>query len=152
MVQINNLTTRKIDKKYLEKVATMVLEGENQSSKNFSLALVGPNTIRKANKLYRAKNRVTDVLAFSESEISLEEFKVGPKKKTENLGEIIICPKRVKKNARKYGVEFQQELARVLIHGILHLLGYTHQEEKEGEKMTQKQKDYLSKIKKLEKN
>lgn len=146
MIQINNLTTREIDEEFLKKVAIMVLKGEKKASKTLSLALVGSSTIRKANKLYRGKNQVTDVLSFPESKVSLEEFKVGPQKKTKNLGEIIICPKRVKKNARRYEVKFEQELTRVLIHGILHLLGYTHGDAESKKEMIGKQKHYLSKV------
>ena len=67
-----------------------------------------------------------------------------------NLGEILICPQEVKKNAKKYGLTFKKELARVLIHGILHLFGYEHEEnERSAEKMRKKEEIYFSKIKKL---
>lgn len=71
MVEINNLTSRKIDEKFLKKVAKIVLEKEigGLRTKNISLsiALVGRDQIKELNKKYRHKNRATDVLAFGES-------------------------------------------------------------------------------------
>jgi len=63
------------------------------------------------------------------------------------LGEIVICLREVKKNARRFNSTFKKELVRVLIHGILHLLGYDHEKlEKEAEKMEEKENYYLSQI------
>jgi len=121
MVEINNLTTVSIDEEFLKKVAEKVLEGEKAKGE-LSIALVGQGRIRELNKKYRGKNRVTDVLAFPSN----------------GLGEIVICLREVKKNAKRFGSSFEKELATCLIHGILHLLGYDH------EKMEEKQKYYLS--------
>jgi probable rRNA maturation factor len=100
--------------------------------------------MRQVNKKFRKKNRVTDVLSFSESKALLEKFKVGNLVKTQNLGEIIICIREVKKNAKRLEFPFQQELFRVLIHGILHLLGYDHEtNEKDAERMREKEEQYL---------
>jgi probable rRNA maturation factor len=92
--------------------------------------LVGQGRISELNRRYRGKNRVTDILAFPNKEIG--------------LGEIVICLREVKKNAKKYGLTFEKELSKVLIHGILHLLGYNHEEsEKEAERMRKKEEYYL---------
>jgi rRNA maturation RNase YbeY len=91
------------------------------------------------------RNRVTDVLAFGQNQKS----KIKNQKLEElGLGEIVTCLREVKKNAKRSGQSFEKELARVLIHGILHLLGYNHEKnEKEAEKMEEKEKYYLSLIK-----
>lgn len=147
MIEINNLTTVSINEDFLKKIAKKVLEGEKARKEvNMSIALVGPGRIKKINKRYRGKNRITDVLSFSEFKIELGQFKVGDLKKTRDLGEIIICLREVKKNAKKYKLEFETELARVLIHGVLHLLGYDHEKSgKEAKEMEEKQNYYLSK-------
>jgi len=146
MIEINNLTTNQIDEEFLRKVAKIVLEEEEKES-NLSIALVGQGRMRKLNKKYLRKNRVTDVLAFPESKALLEKFKVGPLRKFPGLGEIIICLREVKKNAKKYNSTFKKELARVLIHGNLHLSGYNHEKnKKETEKMRERENYYLSKI------
>ena len=64
-----------------------------------------------------------------------------PKKE---LGEIVICLSEVKKNAKRLKLDYNKELVRVLIHGILHLAGYDHERgEKEAGKMKDKENYYL---------
>lgn len=146
MVEINNLTNSIINEKFLEKVAKSVLRGEKQTclsagreKADLSIALVGQARIRELNKKYRKKNKATDVLAFLELKV--------PFQKMQALGEIIICPEEVSKNAKKFGFAFKKEIARVLIHGILHLLGYDHEKNKPAaQKMQDKEVIYLSRI------
>ena len=141
MIEINNLTTNPIDEGFLKKIAEIVLEGEEKGEADLSIALIGPGKMRKLNKRYLGKNRVTDVLAFGKN----QKFPIIPKSKL-GLGEIVICLREVKKNAKKFKSSFEKELARVLIHGILHLVGYDHEKnEKEAQKMEEKEKYYLSK-------
>ena len=138
MIEINNLTTSRVDEDFLKKTAKMVLEGEHPSKgrvpeeANLSIALVGQGRMRELNKKYRKKNRVTDVLAFPYSD----------------SGEVIVCLKEVKKNAKKYDTTFEKELSKVLIHGILHLLGYNHEKsEVQAKKLEEKENYYLEKLK-----
>ena len=122
------MTTVKVDEEFLEKIAQKILESEKEGNKNLSIALVGQGRIRELNKKYRGKNRATDVLAFPGN----------------GLGEIVICLREVKKNAKRFDSIFKKELARVLIHGILHLLGYNHERSKtENKKVEEKQNYYL---------
>jgi probable rRNA maturation factor len=131
MVEINNLTTTSVNEEFLKKIAQKVLEKENKRKVELSIALVGQGRIKELNKRYRGKNRVTDILSFTYN----------------NSGEIVICLKEVKKNAERFGSAFEKELSRVLIHGILHLLGYDHERSKEGTKrMEKKEKFYLSQM------
>ena len=130
MIEINNLTTVQIDEEFFKEITEKVLEGEKKKEADLSIALVGQGRIRELNKRYRGKNRITDILAFPDKEIG--------------LGEVVICLREVKKNAKRFSVVeetkvssspslnfvrsvFEKELARVLIHGILHLLGYDHE-------------------------
>jgi len=132
MIEVNNLTANPINEEFLKGVAKKVLEGENENEaeNNLSIALVGQGRIRELNKKYRKKNKVTDVLTFGDG-----------------LNEIVICLREVKKNAKGFKSTFKKELARVLIHGILQLLGYNHEKDaKEAEKMEEKQNYYLSQI------
>lgn len=146
MIEINNLTTNPVDEDFLKKIVSIVLEGEKIVKEvELSIALIGPGRMRKINRRYREKNRVTDVLAFPESKILLEKFKVGVVKKVQGLGEIVICLREVKKNAKRFNLSSEKELARVLIHGMLHLLGYDHEKAKEAKKIKEKEDFYLSK-------
>jgi rRNA maturation RNase YbeY len=147
MIEINNITTTVIDDEFLRKIAEKVLEEEKKKKIRLSIALVGQARMRKINKRYRGKNRVTDVLSFPSSKILMEKFKIGNIKKIEGLGEIIICIREVKKNAKRIKSSFEKELAQVLIHGILHLLGYDHEKsEIKAKEMERKQNYYLLKV------
>jgi len=136
MIEVNNLTSVRVNGKFLKRVAQKVLEGESsfvkasedKGKKEFelSIALVGPSEIRRLNKKYRKKNKPTDVLSYTYSNKS---------------GEIVISPQEVKKNAKKFNSTFKKELTRVLIHGILHALSYDHHGL--DDKMIKKQENYL---------
>ncbi|MCB9802466.1 rRNA maturation RNase YbeY [Candidatus Nomurabacteria bacterium] len=82
--------------------------------KNISIALVSEKEIRELNRVYRRKDKVTDVLSFNlDSE--------------ENLGEVIICLEQSKRQATTNKKTIKSELKLLTVHGILHLLGYDHE-------------------------
>ena len=129
MIEVNNLTGFSIDKNIIKRVIRRVLRGERKKISELSVAFIGEKRMKELNKKYRRKNRETDVLSFP----------------GEKEGEVIICPSVVKKNAKNFGSSFKSELVRILIHGILHLLGYDHEKsEKESIKMEKKQAYYLA--------
>jgi len=101
MIEINNLTTSRVDEEFLKGVAKKVLKGENRKDIDLSIAFIGEARMRKLNKKYRGKNKVTDVLSFGQG-----------------LNEIVVCLREIKKNAKTYNSTFKKELARVLTHGI----------------------------------
>ena len=153
MIEINNLTNSQVNEKFLKKVTEIVLKKESASWRknkiNLSIALVEQERIKALNKRYRGEQRVADVLAFpyraSRGGEDEEENKVFFAH--DDSGEIVICLKEVEKNAKSYGSTFKNELARVIIHGILHLLGYNHEKsKKETKRMRKKEEYYLSKI------
>ncbi|OGZ18680.1 MAG: rRNA maturation RNase YbeY [Candidatus Nealsonbacteria bacterium RBG_13_42_11] len=125
MIEINNLTSVFVDRKYLKKISEKVLRKEKEK-KDLSVALISPGQIKKLNKKYRKKNRPTDILSFS----------------YDNYAEIVICPQKVKNNAKKYHSTFKKELSRVLIHGILHLVGYEHEKNPRKKKLMEKKENY----------
>lgn len=138
MLEVNNLTSGGgVDEKFLKRVASMVLVQE-KNSKKLSLALVGQKKIKELNRKYRKKNRITDVLSFDYQAKGKEGDKVffahG------DSGEIVLCLSVIRKNAKEYGLPFKRELARILIHGLLHLSKYGHKE------IIKKEEYYLSKL------
>ncbi|MFH1611681.1 MAG: rRNA maturation RNase YbeY [bacterium] len=171
MLEIHNFTTNKIDDDFLKKIAELSLEtafnsGEfsNLSKKckvEISLAIVGDDRMRKLNKLYRGKNRVTDVLSFGDKSVMDYLVNVTAPKKERiskqgfveapdgicRLGEIVICYSRAKKQAKEANHPLEKEIAFLLIHGILHLLRYDHEaDEKDAEDMREMEKKILLKI------
>ena len=137
MIEINNFTKFSVDKKFVRGVAKNVLRGENRGMENLSIAFITPLMIKKINKLYRKKNEPTDILSF-------ERISNLPK----DFNEIVICPAVLKNNAAKEGVSFKKELTKMLIHGILHIVGYDHEvSNKAKENIFVKQEYYLYKFK-----
>jgi probable rRNA maturation factor len=133
-----------VKESFLRKIIKEVLKGEQKQNTSLEIAFLAEKEIKRLNLRYRKKNRSTDVLSFAgRSGIGFPRGFWG-----KTLGQVIICNKVVKDNAKKADELFKRELARVLIHGTLHLLGYEH--EKGGKKfriMMAKQEKYLFHIK-----
>ena len=142
MLTITNFTDKQLGEEWLKKIARTVQAGEKQTG-TISLVFVGPGRMRKLNKKYRKKNKVTNVLAFRNKET--KDFLISPEEKN-FLGEIVICLREIKKSSTRLNISFEKELARVFIHGILHLLGYDHIQPRDQQKMTKKEEEYLNKI------
>ncbi len=148
MIEINNLTANPVDEDFIKEIIRLVLQGEGVKKEiELSIAFVGQGRIREVNKRYRGKNRATDVLSFPESKVLMKRFKIGPAEKMPGLGEMIICLREVRKNAKKSGLVFEKELAKIVIHGALHLLGYDHEKSEQEEiKMQEKENYYLNQV------
>ncbi len=135
-IEINNLTNFTVDKTFFRGVAKKVLKGENKERENISVAFVSVLEIQKLNKKYRKKDKPTDVLSFKR----ISDFK-------EEFSEVVICPTIVKNQSKDSILPFKKELAKMMIHGMLHNFGYDHEISKsEEERMFKKQEYYLSKI------
>ena len=142
MIEINNLTNFSVDKKLFLAVAKKVLKGENKELENLSIAFVSSKEIQKLNKKYRDKDKPTDVLSFENKEGFKGDFL-----------EIVICPEVVKEKKMDEKLDFNMNLVKALIHGILHSVGYDHevsgakeQKMNEKEKMFKKEEYYLFKV------
>ena len=110
-----------------------------------SLAFCDDATIQRLNREYRGVNQVTDVLAFSgqhpgpwqgEAETSTERQSnadpfVSPPEEPPHLGEVIISYPQAQRQAAEAGHGVERETALLVVHGVLHLLGYDHQEPKD---------------------
>jgi probable rRNA maturation factor len=124
MIHLNNQTlTSRISVLYLKKKIHKILSHLKLSKKNLSITFVDDAEIKKINYQYRKKNRPTDVLSFPvNSEFDhLKRF----------LGDIIISTESAKKQAIQNNLSFRDEYLRLIIHGILHLIGYDHQTDEE---------------------
>ncbi len=103
--------------------ACKILDVLDLDRSSLSIILTGDESIRSINREYRGIDLPTDVLSFAERECPFPE----PEKKMEMLGEIYISMDRASAQALEYGVSMQEETLRLLVHGILHLLGYDHE-------------------------
>jgi probable rRNA maturation factor len=86
-----------------------------------SVLLVGDRAMRSLNRVYRDKDRTTDVLSFA-----LREGAFGSVQR-HVLGDIVVSLPAAARQAREAGGTLQKEVDRLLVHGLLHLLGYDHE-------------------------
>lgn len=121
---INNLSGIEIDKKYVRKIVSESLKLEKIKDKEVSIVFLENKEIRRLNREYRKLDRTTDVLSFPED------------KENSFLGEIAIAPEAVKERSEE---GFEKGLARVLVHGALHLMGYDHIDKKDREEMRKRE-------------
>jgi probable rRNA maturation factor len=112
-VLVQNLSARKIRREKIKKTIERVLKDSGLSECEVSVLLTDDAGIKELNNLYRNIDRPTDVLSF-------------PMKDPYMLGDIVISVERAGEQAARYGVHFDEELARLLVHGTLHLLGCEH--------------------------
>lgn len=110
MIELENLTTLDIDINLLEKIAI------SQTSKNIELIFCDDKYIQNLNKTYRNINKPTDVLSFPLSNIPHVP-----------LGNITINVNAAKNMSEKLNHSFEDEIALLFIHGLLHLLGFDHE-------------------------
>ena len=107
-----------VESKLLSKIAHRALEVLGLSKVELSIALVSDAQIRRLNKLYRNKDKPTDVLSFPIGE-KVEDWLI--------LGDIVISVDTAKRQAKEFGYSLEEELKRLLVHGLVHLLGYDHE-------------------------
>ena len=101
--------------------------------------LVGDATIQQLNAEHRHIDSVTDVLSFPLAE---PDF-VLPDEEPVNLGDVVISYPRAVAQAHDYGHSVEREVAYLVAHGVLHVLGFDHEDESEREQMRQKEEEAL---------
>jgi probable rRNA maturation factor len=135
-IEIANLTKKRIDSDLVEKVVrkTVKMSGADLRCFEVSIVFVDEAESRKINEKYRKKKKSTDALSFL--------LDSGYNKKGKGLeGELVLCPDVIAKNARESKVKFERELAYVLAHGVLHVLGWRH-----GKKMYNLQDEVIAEV------
>ena len=121
----------------IRRVVDAVLEEEGfEGCAEVSVTLVSPEEIQELNREWRGVDRPTDVLSFPLEE---EDFagKYTP------LGDVIVCPAVINRQSAEFGTTYRQEFCLMVIHSVLHLLGWDHMEENEKQEMFEKQERIL---------
>ena len=124
----------------LRRIATGVLAAEGVSAAELGVLVTDDEAVRRLNAEYAGDDETTDVLAFSLREG--EEF-VSPDGVT-RLGEVIISYPTASRQAAQAGRLVDEEMAHLLVHGILHLLGYDHVEAEEERVMLARTEELLA--------
>ena len=135
MIEINCPFKYSKIRRIVKRIGEKVLEEEGKKDFIVSIAFIKKEEIKELNKKHRNRNKATDILSFP----SVSNFPDAEKE----LGEIVACLEVIKENAKSFSSSYVEELVRIIIHGILHLLGYKH-----GGEMEKKQELYLELLKK----
>lgn len=137
--QINDEFGYSEDYDYLDSLIERVLTREKATDSVFSIIFVDNEKIHELNKQFRGVDRPTDVISFA-LEDAEEEFLSTIRV----LGDIYISIPKMQEQAKEYGHSEKRELAFLVVHGLLHLLGYDHQTEEEEKVMFQIQEEMLN--------
>ncbi len=123
----------------VKKVLKKAMKIEHLKNTSFNLILVDDSYIHELNKTYRKIDRVTDVITFA---LEDDDKCLLPKGKRV-LGDIYISIDTAERQAKEYGHGLDRELCFLAVHGVYHLLGYDHMNEKDEKIMFQKQEEVL---------
>lgn len=117
-----------LDLAAFERLALFVLEREDTPEEvELSLAVVSVEEMIDLNRRYRGLEGPTDVLAFECDDLCAVALPDEPV----TLGDVVVCPEVAEEHAREYGRRIEEELNLILVHGVLHLLGYAHESDDE---------------------
>ena len=111
---VNRQRSKKIDTEAWSRFTDKALDAIGKHGSSATIAFVSDTNIRKLNKQFRNINKPTDVLSF-------------PADENENLGDIAISIDRAAAQAKENGLALDDEIAKLILHGLLHLCGYDHE-------------------------
>jgi probable rRNA maturation factor len=143
--------TQEVDLPALRALAELVVAEEGfPESSEVTVLLVSDDEMGSYNERFLTRSGPTDVLAFP-----VEDLKPGvaPERDVNDppllLGDIIVAPEYILRQAEEYGVTFDDEMSLMVVHGLLHLLGYDHQTDDEAEMMETRERQILAKVGKV---
>lgn len=135
------LTRLAVRQTRLTHLAERVLSAIGESRSELSLELIGDTRIRRLNREYLKKDRPTDVLAFPIREAVIPR---GARPVTQMLGDVVISLPTAARQAKVAGRSIDDELAMLLVHGVLHLCGYDHERNpREAARMSRRERALL---------
>jgi len=114
-----------------------VFQRERKQLGEISIIFTNNQNILTINKSFLQHSYFTDVITFNNT------------RKSKLMGDIIISIEQVETNAKKYGTIYDEELMRVIIHGVLHLIGYRDGDQKDRAIMREKEEEYLLPVRKI---
>jgi probable rRNA maturation factor len=141
VIYLRNATRKhRIAERRIVRAASALLSATGRPDATLSLSFVGDAAMRRINREHRAKDRTTDVLSFP----FYEPFRV-PKRPTPGdpellIGDIVISVDVAKRQAAAYDATLDEEIERLLVHGIAHLLGHDHEEPRERARMLREER------------
>lgn len=137
--EIFNETDYEINTEEIKGLLEYTLKYKKLENVEFNIIFIDNEKIRKINKEYRGIDRETDVISFALEDNENINFEFG-----RLLGDIYISVDKMKAQAKDYGHSEKRECCFLVIHGLLHLLGYDHMTKKDEEIMFKEQEEILN--------
>lgn len=112
-----------------------------------SVMLVGDEEMAGYNQRFMGQDGTTDVLSFP-----IEDLSPGRPPSTDGsgpppmLGDLVLAPAHIDRQAASFGMAFEDELALMVVHGLLHLLGYDHHEDRDADRMEERERELLAEV------
>lgn len=128
------------------------VETAQREALSAELVFAGEAEIRRLNRETRAVDRVTDVLSYPTLDgirgktLKLRDFPFDAEEGTLMVGSVVICRAQARAQAEEYGHSEEREITYLLIHGLLHLLGYDHMTEEDKREMRALEKRVLARL------
>ena len=123
----------------IEKAHTVTLAKPN-AAKLTSLLLANDADVKKLNRHWRGKNKPTNVLSFPAAEVKVPRGEIKP------LGDVVLSFETCAKEAKAVGKSLRNHAIHLVVHGLLHLVGYDHEIEADAERMEGKEIRILAKL------
>lgn len=111
---VNRQRSLQLDTEAWSGFATRVLDAIGKKESSATIAFVSDKRIRELNRQFRGIDRATDVLSF-------------PAEEDSNLGDVAVSVETAVAQAKENGLSFENEVAQLILHGLLHLSGYDHE-------------------------
>lgn len=124
----------------METRAQDILNALGYPDAELSISIVDDTEIRNLNRDYRGKDKATNVLSFAMNEGDFDS--INP----EILGDVVISADTTHSESVEYGMSFDDRLFQLLIHGVLHLVGYDHEQGDEESAIMEKKSDEIMTI------
>jgi probable rRNA maturation factor len=152
VIVVNNQKEFELNENKIKKISDFLFKKlESEESSELNVVFIGSEEMKDVNNKYRSIDKKTDVLSFSylddkkifgfidDAESYRDEFGFF------TVGEILICPSVAQENIKIYnkGWDLEKEIIFLIIHGLLHIYGYDHEEEDKKKKMELKQEELL---------
>ena len=141
-----------VNKGWVESMAYKILEALSINvPTELGLVITDSGTIQQLNKTYRGNETPTDVLAFfmPSQPVQDKSMFINPPNGINHLGEVIVSYPQAMQQSKEQGHEIEYELMILIIHGIVHLLGYDHEQPADAQCMRAKEEEILGKVKYL---
>lgn len=146
MIFLADEQTEQVGLSDLHSLAEIILKQEGfPDDAEVTLLLVSESEMASYNARFLDRDQPTDVLAFPVEELLPGVVPdVDPQGPPLMLGDVVVAPAYVRRQAEEHGVGFEDEMALMVTHGILHLLGYDHVDDADAERMEARERELLA--------